>query len=128
MSPKRILCVDDEPAIRRVLEMALKATLQAEVVTAASAGEALARLDAEPLPDLIILDVMMPGMDGYTLCRMLRDREKYAALPIVFLTTRSDKASHAAAKYAGGDGCLSKPFSPLTIGKELAEICGTVLR
>jgi len=86
---KRILCIDDEPDIRKVLATALRFTLQAEVFEAASAQAAFDFLEHNEIPDIIVLDGMMPQMDGYAACRRLRENERFAGIPIVFLTANA---------------------------------------
>ena len=120
---RRILCVDDEPDIRRVLAAALAYGLGAEVDGVGSAGEAFAYLaGAEAPPDLIILDARMPEMDGFEACAKLRQDPALAGVAILFLTAGSDSAE--AARAAGADGCLAKPFDPMTVGEEIRRVLG----
>lgn len=118
---RSILCIDDEPDIRTVLKTALAFTLGADVNVAGSAQEAFDYLRAHDLPDLIILDGMMPGIDGLTACRQLRQEPRYAAIPIIFLSASSRRADVEEAMKAGATACLSKPFDPMTIGQEILE-------
>lgn len=90
----KILTVDDEPAINRIVQFSLS-RLGHQVVPCTSGEEALQRCD-EDLPDLVILDVMMPKVDGMEVCRRLRARD--ATLPIIFLTARSEQFQ---GEYAG---------------------------
>ena len=117
--PRRILCVDDEPDIRMVLERALEFTLHAEVATAASAKEAFDYLEGHPLPDVILLDGVMPGMDGYQACAKLSADPRYRSIPVVFLSARVDSDEQERARAVGAAACLAKPFDPMTIGDEL---------
>lgn len=119
----RILCVDDEPDIRTILTAALNVTMKAEVAAVASASEAFAYLEQNPLPDAIIMDSRMPGMDGLTACKKLRADERFQSVPIIFLTGRArDDGEQAKAMAAGATGCLSKPFDPMSIGDEILRI------
>ena len=107
---KRLLVVDDEPNLLR----AVAATLRLEgydVTTARSAREALMRL-VEALPDLIVSDIRMPGMDGYALARTLRSTPRTSLIPIVFLTAKDETADRIAGFQAGVDAYLTKPFEP----------------
>ena len=117
--PKRILCVDDEPDMRMVLERALALTLEAEVATAGSAEEAFDYLEKHPPPDVILLDGVMPGIDGFQACERLAADPRYRTIPIVFLSARSDDRDRERARAVGATACLAKPFDPMTIGDEI---------
>lgn len=108
--PKRLLVVDDEPNLLRAVAACLKAE-NYEVSTARSAHEALVQL-AEAVPDLIISDIRMPGMDGYKLARQLRGAPRTALVPIVFLTAKDETADRIEGFRAGVDAYLTKPFEP----------------
>ena len=108
--PKRLLVVDDEPNLLRAVAACLKAESY-EVSTARSGNEALVHL-AESVPDLIISDIRMPGMDGYKLARQLRASQRTALVPIVFLTAKDETADRIEGFRAGVDAYLTKPFEP----------------
>ena len=124
MTPARptILVVDDEPDLLEILEFNLEAAGYA-VRTARSAAEALEQDPAAA--DLLLLDVMMPGMDGFALARRLRAEPATAALPIVFLTARDSEADVVAGLELGGDDYISKPFS---IKEVLARVAAVLRR
>jgi len=107
---KRLLVVDDEPNLLRAVAACLKAE-DYEVKTARSGHEALLQL-AESVPDLIISDIRMPGMDGYKLARQLRGSPRTALVPIVFLTAKDETADRIEGFRAGIDAYLTKPFEP----------------
>ena len=107
---KRLLVVDDEPNLLRAVAACLK-TEKYEVSTARSGHEALMQL-AESVPDLIISDIRMPGMDGYKLARQLRGSPRTALVPIVFLTAKDETADRIEGFRAGVDAYLTKPFEP----------------
>src|SRR5687768_13127671 len=107
---KRLLVVDDEPNLLRAVAACLK-TEDYEVTTARSGNEALLQL-AESVPDLIISDIRMPGMDGYKLARQLRGSPRTALVPIVFLTAKDETADRVEGFRAGIDAYLTKPFEP----------------
>jgi DNA-binding NarL/FixJ family response regulator len=107
---KRLLVVDDEPNLLRAVAACLK-TENYEVSTARSGQEALMRL-AESVPDLVISDIRMPGMDGYKLARQLRASQRTALVPIVFLTAKDETADRIEGFRAGVDAYLTKPFEP----------------
>jgi two-component system response regulator MprA len=103
-----ILVVDDERAVRDSLRRALE--LEGYEVELAEDGEqALRRLEADPQPDAVILDVLMPGADGLEVCRRLRSAGN--AVPVLMLTARSEVDSRVAGLDAGADDYLSKPFA-----------------
>ncbi|HKR11518.1 MAG TPA: response regulator transcription factor [Pyrinomonadaceae bacterium] len=108
--PKRLLVIDDEPNLLRAVAACLKAE-NYEVSTARSAHEALMQL-AETVPDLIISDIRMPGMDGYKLARQLRGAPRTALVPIVFLTAKDETTDRIEGFRAGVDAYLTKPFEP----------------
>ena len=107
---KRLLVVDDEPNLLRAVAACLKAE-DYEVSTARSGYEALMHL-AQSVPDLIISDIRMPGMDGYKLARQLRASQRTALVPIVFLTAKDETADRIEGFRAGVDAYLTKPFEP----------------
>jgi two-component system response regulator MprA len=103
-----ILVVDDERAVRDSLRRALE--LEGYRVELAEDGEqALRRLELDPLPDAVILDVLMPGADGLEVCRRLRDSGKQ--VPVLMLTARAEIDSRVAGLDAGADDYLPKPFA-----------------
>jgi pilus assembly protein CpaE len=105
-----IYVVDDNDLNLKLVSAALK-TMGYEVATALNAAEVLANIDTVR-PSLAILDVMMPDMDGYELCRRLRSRPETAGLPIIILTTLSELDERLKAFEAGADDFIPKPFNP----------------
>jgi DNA-binding NarL/FixJ family response regulator len=118
---KRLLVVDDEPNLLRAVAACLKAE-NYEVNTARNGNEALIQL-AESIPDLIISDIRMPGMDGYKLARHLRGSPRTALVPIVFLTAKDETADRIEGFRAGVDAYLTKPFEP----EELIAVVNGIL-
>jgi two-component system OmpR family response regulator len=116
---KHILIVDDERRIREVVEYAL-AKEGYRVSSTADGAEALAVFERDP-PNLVVLDVMLPGIDGLELCRRMR---RNASTPILFLSARSDEVDRIVGLEVGGDDYLVKPFSP----RELLARVRAVLR
>jgi len=103
----RLLVVDDEPNIRELLATSLRFA-GFEVHAAADGGAAL-RLAKQVQPDLLVLDVMLPDMDGFTVTRRLRDKGQH--VPVLFLTARDDTADKITGLTVGGDDYVTKPFS-----------------
>ena len=116
---ERILVVDDEASIRRILETRLS-MIGYDVVTAADGEEALETFSSSK-PDLVVLDVMMPKLDGYGVCQELR---KESDIPIIMLTALGDVADRITGLELGADDYVVKPFSP----KELEARIRSVLR
>jgi CheY-like chemotaxis protein len=114
MTALRVLHVDDEPDIREVVEVSLG--LDPDVVTRScgSGPEALA-VAAEWPPDIILLDVMMPGMDGPATFARLRDNAQTANIPVVFVTARALTRELDLLRSLGAVGIVPKPFDPLTL-------------
>ena len=119
----RVLIVDDDPAIREVVRFALaRAGFETLEAGDGAAGLAAAR---GSLPDLIVLDVMLPELDGTALCRALRaSGGAAAAIPVLFLSSRDDEVDRVVGLEIGGDDYLAKPFSP----RELVARVRAVLR
>ncbi len=106
----RLLVVDDEPNLLRAVAACLRAE-GFDVVTARSGAEALVRV-AEGVPDLVVSDIRMPGMDGYQLARQLRANSRTALTPVVFLTAKDETADRVEGFRSGVDAYLTKPFEP----------------
>jgi DNA-binding response OmpR family regulator len=125
---KKILLVDDEPYIVLLVETRLKAEGY-EVVSAMDGVEALEKAKKE-MPDLIILDLMLPKMDGYKVCGLLKRDARYARIPIVLFTARAQEEDRKLGSEAGADAYLTKPFDPHTLIFKVHELIqnGTVER
>ena len=104
-----ILVVDDVPANLDVLIEILEE--EGFRISVATSGERALRVVSQTKPDLILLDVMMPGIDGYETCRMLKAHEKTAGIPVIFLTARDDPQAIRHGFEAGGADYVSKPFN-----------------
>jgi DNA-binding response OmpR family regulator len=108
----RILVVEDDAAVRDVVEHALTRESM-EVTTTTDGEEALKRLDGPDLFDLVVLDVMLPGMDGISVCQELRKGDSPSAeAPVIMLTARDDETSVVVGLEVGADDYISKPFKP----------------
>ena len=107
MNMIRILAVDDEPDLRSLLRILLK-NKGYEVLEAASGREAVELVRSEPRIDLVIMDIMMPGLNGVEACAEIR---KFSTVPMLFLTAKSQLSDKAEAYASGGDDYLAKPFS-----------------
>ncbi len=107
---KRILIVDDDEMVRIALNELLRPEGY-EVIIVSGGKEAIKKID-ESSYDLLMLDIIMPEMDGFELCRKIRERENYRETPIVFLTAKSREEDKAEGLEAGANLFLSKPISP----------------
>lgn len=122
MEKKKILVVDDEPDVTDLVAYHLKAKgFQVETVNDATASIAKARAY---LPDLLILDIMMPHLSGIQICRILRADNKLAKVPIIFLTAKAEPHDRIEGLESGADDYMGKPFSP----KELVLRAESILR
>jgi CheY-like chemotaxis protein len=116
----RLLCADDEADIRSILELALGLDPDFDVTVVDSGHAAIARARKAPY-DAIILDGMMPGLDGYETCRRLKADAATASIPVLFLTAKTQRDEVTRALALGAVACLTKPFDPLTIAREVRE-------
>ena len=118
MSAVRILHVDDEPDIREIVEMSLGLNADFEVRACACGADAVAAA-AEWSPLLILLDVMMPGMDGPTTLTHLRDDPRTGDIPVLFMTARAQAREVEQFIALGAHGVISKPFDPMTLAESV---------
>jgi len=118
---KRILVADDEVYIVHILEFSLNMEGY-EVISATSGEEALRKAEKER-PDLVVLDVLMPGMTGHEVCRRLRMDERTRDIPIIFLTARDSLADRDFGLGLGANAYITKPFGP----RRLIEAIETLL-
>lgn len=118
---KRILYVEDEGDIRTVTAMALEAVGGFTVITCSSGTEALtAAPDANA--DLILLDVMMPGMDGLATLSALRGLSQTVDTPVIFMTAKVQASEIQHYMHRGATGVIAKPFDPMTLSAQISEI------
>ena len=124
--PARILVVDDTPSNVKLLADILSAKGYA-VVTAVNGAEALARTERDT-PDLVLLDVMMPGMSGYDVCRKLRDNPATAMLPVIMVTALDPGQERVKGIEAGADDFLTKPIHQPEILARVSSSCSALIR
>lgn len=117
---KRILLIDDEPDVQRVVQTCLEKLAQWTVIIATSAEEGLLKVIAEQ-PDVILLDVMMPKMDGYMFLDALWAKPEIQFIPVVFLTAQAGLLEPHHHKTPGVKGTIAKPFDPLTLHRAIAS-------
>ena len=122
MSFLRVLHIDDEPDIRAVVALSLGLDSEFEVHSCASGKDGLAAA-AECPPDIILLDVMMPVMDGPETLRHLRQNPKTADIPVVFVTACAQTREVEHFKSLGAAGVIAKPFDPMTFAASVRDRC-----
>ena len=116
----KLLLVDDDPDIRLVARMALKRAGFA--VSIAEDGQQALEAVRTDRPDVILLDWMMPEMDGPEVCRRLKGNSLTTSIPVIFLTARSQQAEIARGLAMGAAGYIVKPFDALTLGDEVRAL------
>jgi DNA-binding response OmpR family regulator len=122
----RILVIDDEAPIRLLCRVNLEAEGM-QVIEAADGPSGIERARAE-LPDVILLDVMMPGLDGWQVAEELLDHEQTSRIPIVFLTARAELRDRARGLDLGGIDYVTKPFNPIELASLVRGLLGRVER
>ncbi len=123
---KRLLVVDDEAKLLRAVAVTLREEGY-EVTTARSGADALVAVNAS-VPDLIVSDIRMPGMDGYQLARTLRSNPRTELIPVIFLTARGERKDRIAGIRTGVDAYLTKPFDPEELLAVVASLGGWIGR
>ena len=123
---KRILVVDDEARLLRAVAVTLREEGY-EVATARSGTDAILRIN-ESIPDLIISDIRMPGLDGHQLARAIRSNARTGLIPIIFLTAKDERKDRLAGLRAGIDAYLMKPFDPEELIAVVVNILNRVER
>jgi CheY-like chemotaxis protein len=122
---RRILIIDDEEDIREVAALSLEATAGWEIVTASSGADGiLAAGNSKPVPDAILMDVMMPEMDGPTTFRLMQQNPELAGIPVLLLTAKVQGVDQRRFAGLGVSGVLFKPFNPLTLADQICEKLG----
>ncbi len=125
MSEIRILHVDDESDIRDIVDLSLGLNPDFRVRACSSGAEAI-KAAAEWSPYLILLDVMMPGMDGPATLVQLRKNPRTSVIPVVFMTARAQAREIDQFLALGAQGVISKPFDPMTLATEVEDQLRTV--
>lgn len=122
---RRILIIDDEDDIREVAALSLEATAGWEIVAASSGTEGMkAAADPRNRPDAILMDVMMPGMDGPTTFRQMQLNPEISTIPVLLLTAKVQGVDQRRFADLGVAGVLFKPFDPLTLAQQISYALG----
>lgn len=122
LSPVRVLVVDDSKMIRSISHQRLVAAGY-EVTLAEDGFDALSAI-VESCPDIILLDVMMPEIDGYETCRLIKGHKKYSRIPTIMLSANDKDSARTKGYRAGFDYCLSKPFNETELNAIIAKALG----
>ena len=121
MTLERILYMEDEPDIRAVAKIALEAVGGFQVMICSSGADALEKVSGFA-PDLILLDVMMPSMDGPTTLKHLRANSATASIPVIFLTAKVQPTEVSQFQSLGALDVIAKPFDPMTLSEQVHTI------
>lgn len=122
MDKKRLLLVDDEKDLVETVKFRLEAN-NYEVLTAYDGSEGLDKAKKEK-PDLIILDLMLPKMDGYKVCGLLKADVRYNKIPVIMFTARAQETDMAMGKEVGADTYITKPFEPQVLLAKIKALLG----
>ena len=122
MTKKKILVVEDEAELTGAIQIRLEQAGY-EVLIAYDGQQALEKARGEN-PDLIVLDLMLPKIDGYKVCRMLKFDEKYKKIPIVMLTARAQEKDESLGYEVGADAFITKPFKYQALLSKIRELIG----
>lgn len=120
--PITLMHVDDEPDIREVAAMALELDPEISLTSVASGEAALDQLSAGARPDVILLDVMMPRLDGPGLLAALRRIEGLGETPVIFMTARAQSGEVDRFKALGAIGVITKPFDPMALASQVRDL------
>jgi DNA-binding response OmpR family regulator len=121
-TPKRVLVCDDDPVILRLLQVNLE--LEGYDVVTGRNGEEAVSLAAETTPDLVILDIMMPRLDGYQACEQIKSNDATRDIPVIFLSAKAQQSDIDKGEEFGVSAYLTKPFDP----NELLSVVDRLLR
>jgi two-component system, OmpR family, response regulator len=118
---ERVLCVEDERDIREVIRLSLEKVGGLTICLCASGSEAMEKAEGFQ-PDLIMLDVMMPEMDGPTTLAALRSKEAFTSTPVIFMTAKVQKQEVERYRSLGAVEVIAKPFQPMKLAEQLRSI------
>jgi CheY-like chemotaxis protein len=118
---KRVLLIDDEAAIQTVVKFGLKMSANWEVLVANSGPEGILKAQTEQ-PDIILLDVMMPEMDGLATFRSLQEDHDTRSIPVIFLTAKAQASEKRLLSDVGVNGVITKPFNALDLAAQICKV------
>lgn len=120
-SVRKVLYVDDDPDIREIVQMSLSLDGQLTVLLSDGGERALVKMRVEQ-PDLVMLDVMMPGMDGPTILARMRADAELRHIPVIFMTAKTSSAEVARFRELSAIGVIAKPFDPMALGGQVRAL------
>ena len=123
MTQKRLLIIDDDPDIQAIAEMGVTMLTDWTVLMAESGAEGISRA-TQSSPDAIVLDVMMPDMDGIETLKQLQSQVETREIPVIFLTAKVQARDRMNLYALGAKGVIAKPFDPLTLASQIAGFLG----
>jgi CheY-like chemotaxis protein len=123
VTARTVLVVDDDDSIREIAEIALELVGGLQVLTASGGVEAL-ELTRKHLPDAVLMDVMMPDMDGLTTFRHMQDEEAIRHVPVILVTAKVQVGERQVWDGLAISGVISKPFDPMTLATQVGEMLG----
>ncbi|HEY9826995.1 MAG TPA: response regulator [Stenomitos sp.] len=118
---KRVLIIDDEETIQTIVQFGIEMAAGWKVITASSGSEGLSTAESAS-PDVILLDVMMPEMDGIATFKALQDNQNTAHIPVILLTAKAQTAEKRQFHELGVNGVITKPFNSLDLPGQIAKI------
>jgi CheY-like chemotaxis protein len=125
MTTKRILLIDDEADLREVAQLSLEMVGGWQVIEGSSGSEGLAKAEKEQ-PDAILLDLMMPDMDGFTTFKRLQANNATKQIPVIFLTAKVNPDERSQLAQLGVSGVIAKPFDPMSLAQQVADTLGWI--
>jgi len=117
----RILVVDDEPDVRRLIQILMQDSGY-EIIEAAAGRELLEKLETPPLPDLILLDVLMPGMNGYEACRKIKENKRLEKICVAMYSSLPEDELKIGAQKAGADAYITKNIDIFKLAKKIVSL------
>lgn len=123
MTTKRLLLIDDNEDNRNLVKFALERNLGWQVMTAVNGIEGVTKAELER-PDVILLDFVMPSLDGYIVCEVLKSNLFTCSIPIIFITAIAQDTVLARLKSTLAKGVITKPFNPIHLHSRIAKMCG----
>ena len=121
MNIQKVLLVENEENIQVIVQMALEGTTEWTILVASSGAEALEKVNGDK-PDLILLDIMMPGMDGKATFLKLQENADTASIPVIFMTAKVQRVELESYLGLGAAGVIQKPFDPMLLSNEILQI------
>lgn len=122
MKPIKLLLIDDNEDNRTLIKIALEISTDWEVITAATGIEGINKAESE-LPDVILLDFILPDLDGLAVYKALKYNLFTCTIPIIFVTAMVDTKVLSKLRNTGANGIVTKPFDPLTLAENISKMC-----